>query len=253
MISFPNAKINLGLNVIEKRSDGYHNIESIFYPVDLCDALEIIDSEDGKTHFVQTGLMFEGDAEDNLVMKAYRLLERDFTLPPLNIYLQKQIPFGAGLGGGSSDAAFMLKMLNEYADLHLSFEQLESYATRLGADCAFFIHNKPALVEGIGNVLTHIDFSLYDYKILIEKPEVGVSTREAYSRIKPRKRELSHLDIIRMPIIEWKHLLFNDFEDALFDSFPEIKQLKQAFYEKGALYASMSGSGSAVFGIFDKD
>ncbi|MDR1763190.1 MAG: 4-(cytidine 5'-diphospho)-2-C-methyl-D-erythritol kinase [Dysgonamonadaceae bacterium] len=252
MICFPNAKINLGLNVVSKRPDGYHKIESVFYPVDLCDALEIIDSEDGTTSFTQFGLKIDGNPEDNLVMRAYRLLAEDFPLPPLKIYLQKQIPFGAGLGGGSSDAAFMLKLLNEFASLGLSDTQMEDYAARIGADCAFFIRNRPALAEGIGNILTPIDLSLKKYRIEIEKPDVFVSTREAYSKIIPRRRGLPPAEVVKLPIAKWKKLLVNDFEDSIFALHPEIAKLKQSFYDRGALYASMSGSGSAVYGIFKK-
>ena len=252
MICFPNAKINLGLNVISKRADGYHNIETVFYPVNLCDALEIVPATEGKTVFNQTGIPIIGNPEDNLVMKVYNLLKKDFDLPEISIYLRKQIPVGAGLGGGSSDVAFMIKMLNDFAGLKLSVEQMEDYAGRIGADCPFFIQNKPVFAEGSGNVFSPVTVSLQDYNLVIAKPSVSVSTKEAYAKIKPQHPKVSLKEIIRLPIEEWKSRLFNDFEPGVFTQYPEIGEIKQRLYDEGALYASMSGSGSAVFGIFDK-
>jgi 4-diphosphocytidyl-2-C-methyl-D-erythritol kinase len=251
MICFPNAKINLGLNVIERRADGYHNIETIFYPVPLCDVLEIVPSETGQTSFVQTGIPVDGDAADNLVMKAYRLLDGDFHLPPLSIFLRKQIPFGAGLGGGSSDAAFMIKLVNDFAGLGMSDEMMEDYASQLGADCPFFIRNEPVFAEGTGNVFSAVDLSLEGYCLVLVKPDAGVSTRDAYSMIKPHKPEFPLREVIGRRVEEWKGVLTNDFEDSVFRFAPEVGQAKRELYDAGAVYASMSGSGSAVFGIFD--
>jgi 4-diphosphocytidyl-2-C-methyl-D-erythritol kinase len=251
MIIFPNAKINFGLNVVSRRADGYHNIETVFYPVPLCDALEIVPAANGETTFTQSGIQVDGDAENNLVMKAYRLLSRDFSLPPVDIYLRKQIPFGAGLGGGSADAAFMLKLLNDFADLGLSEDELENYASRLGADCSVFIRNKPVFAEGTGNIFSPTDLSLRGYTLVLIKPEIHISTKDAYAAICPHKPEHSIKDIIQMPVSEWKNLLVNDFEEGVFAREPAIGKIKQELYDAGAIYASMSGSGSSVYGIFD--
>jgi len=253
MICFPNAKINLGLHVLSKRADGYHNIETVFYPVDLYDALEIVPAEGRETSFTQTGISIEGKPEDNLVIKAYHLLKKNYDLPDITIYLRKQIPPGAGLGGGSSDAAFMIKLLNDFAALNLSVEQMEVYARRIGADCPFFIRNKPIFAEGTGNVFSPVNISLQAYHIIIRKPDVSISTKEAYARVKPQQPAVPLKEIIRLPIHEWKKYLVNDFEAGVFAQYPEIREIKQRMYTEGAIYASMSGSGSAVYGIFDKD
>ena len=250
MIAFPNAKINLGLNIVSKRPDGYHNIETVFYPIDLCDALEIVPAKEGTTKFFQMGMPEEDDPQKNLVMKAYRLLESHHVLPSLDIYLDKHIPLGAGLGGGSADAAFMLRLLNDFAELNLSSEQLEEYAGQLGADCAFFIRNRPVFAEGIGTVLTPISLSLEGYRIALIKPDVHVSTQEAYAHVKPQQPQEHITDILQLPVNEWKNRLINDFEASVFARYPQIEKIKQRLYEDGALYASMSGSGSSVFGIF---
>ena len=252
MICFPNAKINLGLHVLSKRADGYHNLETVFYPVNICDALEIVPAEEGKTTFSQTGIPVDGKPEDNAVMKAYYLLKKDFDLPEIAIYLRKQIPVGAGLGGGSSDAAFMIKLLNDFANLKLSIQQMEEYAGRIGADCPFFIQNKPVFAEGIGNVFSPVNISLQDYHIVVVKPSVSVSTGEAYSKVKPQQPAVPLKEIIRLPVKEWKNNLINDFEPEIFVQYPEIAEIKQQFYAEGAIYASMSGSGSSVFGVFDE-
>lgn len=252
MICFPNAKINLGLHILSKRADGYHNIETIFYPVEMYDALEMVPASDGVTALTQTGIPVAAKPEDNLVMKAYRLLREDFYLPELSIYLRKQIPSGAGLGGGSSDAAFMIKMLNDFAGLKLSVGQMQEYAGRIGADCPFFIQNKPVFAGGTGNVFSPVTISLENYRLAVVKPSVSVSTQEAYAQVSPRQPAVSLKEIIRLPVEEWKNHLVNDFEAGVFAQFPEIEEVKQQMYAEGALYASMSGSGSAVFGIFDK-
>lgn len=257
MIAFPNIKINLGLSITEKRPDGYHNLETVFYPVALEDALEIrplpkasLPEADKKITLHQYGMEIAGNPEDNLVTKAYSLLDKEFHLPPVEIHLYKHIPSGAGLGGGSSDAAFMMKLLNEQFHLNLSEEQLEIYAATLGADCAFFIKNKPVYAEGIGNIFSPIELSLKGYQIMIVKPNVFVSTREAFANIHPHHPEYPVKEVIRRPITEWKDILINDFESSVFPQHPVIGEIKEELYNQGALYASMSGSGSSVFGLF---
>lgn len=255
MIVFPNIKINLGLSITEKRPDGYHNLETVFYPVALEDALEIraLPEADKKITLHQYGMEIAGNPEDNLVAKAYSLLDKEFHLPPVEIHLYKHIPSGAGLGGGSSDAAFMLKLLNGHFHLNLSEEQLEIYAATLGADCAFFIKNKPVYAEGIGNIFSPIELSLKGYQIMIVKPDVFVSTREAFANIHPHHPEYPVKEVIRRPVAEWKDTLINDFEASVFPQHPVIGEIKQELYNQGALYASMSGSGSSVFGLFAPD
>lgn len=255
MITFPNAKINLGLSITEKRPDGYHNLETVFYPVPLEDALEIRTSSEAGPKFTlhSYGLDIVGSPEDNLVIKAYSLLDKEFHLPPVEIHLYKHIPSGAGLGGGSSDAAFMLKLLNEHYQLKQSESQLETYATALGADCAFFIKNSPTFAEGIGNLFSPITLSLKGYQILIVKPNVFVSTREAFSNIRPHRPECSIKDIIQRPLHEWKELLMNDFEASVFPQYPVIEEIKKELYSNRAIYVSMSGSGSSVFGLFNPE
>jgi 4-diphosphocytidyl-2-C-methyl-D-erythritol kinase len=248
MIVFPNAKINIGLNVVSKREDGYHNLETIFYPIKLTDALEVIEAEESGLSI--SGIEIEGTPENNLILKAYQLLKTDFNLPPLQFHLHKIIPFGAGLGGGSSDAAFTLKALNECYNLGLQLEQLESYAFQIGADCPFFIQNKPTFATGIGNKFHDIELNLSDYEIIILKPNISVSTPEAYSNVIPRNPKFRLPQIIKTPVEDWKNLIVNDFEKSVFTKYPQIAELKQLLYDSGASYSSMSGSGSAVFGIF---
>ena len=254
MITFPNVKINLGLSITEKRPDGYHNLETVFYPVALEDALEVRTSSATAPHrkftLHQHGLEIAGPPEDNLVAKAYQLLDEEFNLPPVDIHLFKHIPSGAGLGGGSSDAAFMLKLLNEHFHLNLSDDQLETYAATLGADCAFFIRNKPTFAEGIGNIFSPIELSLSGYGIMIVKPDIFVSTREAFSNIHPHRPAHPIKEVIQRPVGEWKETLINDFETSVFPLHPAIGAIKEELYNQGAAYASMSGSGSSVFGLF---
>lgn len=252
MITFPNAKINLGLNIVEKRPDGYHNLETVFYPVPVEDALEvnILNESTQKFRLHQAGLEITGKAENNLVVKAYKLLDERFNLPPVDIHLFKHIPSGAGLGGGSSDAAYMLKLLNEKFNLKLSDENLEEYAARLGADCAFFIRNAPTYAEGIGNIFSPISLSLKGYQIVLVKPDIFVSTRDAFAQIKPHRQEIPLKEVIKQPIEEWKERMVNDFEESVFPQFPAIKEIKEKLYEAGAIYAAMTGSGSSVFGLF---
>lgn len=253
MITFPNAKINLGLNIVEKRPDGYHNLETVFYPIPVKDALEFVPSAKAATSFSLSGIEVGGDAESNLVMRALRLLEKDFSIPPIDIFMEKAIPFGAGLGGGSADAAFMLKMLNAEFRLQLSDCQLEAYAAQLGADCAFFIKNKPVFATGIGTVFEPIDFSLKGYFLVLVKPDIHVSTPLAYSLVRPHAPEFPLKEWLQKPIEEWKGHVVNDFELSVFTKFPAIAAIKDELYRQGALYASMSGSGSSVFGLFDKE
>ena len=252
MITFPNAKINLGLNIVEKRPDGYHNLETVFYPVPVEDALEvnILNESTQKFRLHQAGLEIAGEAENNLVVKAYKLLDERFNLPPVDIHLFKHIPSGAGLGGGSSDAAYMLKLLNEKFNLKLSDENLEEYAARLGADCAFFIRNTPTYAEGIGNIFSPISLSLKGYQIVLVKPDIFVSTRDAFAQIKPHRQEIPLKEVIKQPIQEWKERMVNYFEESVFPQFPAIKEIKEKLYEAGAIYAAMTGSGSSVFGLF---
>ncbi len=255
MILFPNAKINIGLFVTEKRPDGFHNLETIFYPVtSLADILEIkiADAPNGTVNFKNSGLLIDCPEDKNLVIKAYRLLEREFALPAVNVHLHKIIPFGAGLGGGSADAAFMLVGLNSMFNLGLSETSLEKYAAELGSDCAFFIKNKPAFAHGRGELLEAIDINLDDYQIVVEKPDVAVSTKEAYAGITPIPAPFNLRNINDLPINEWSNHITNDFEKSILKAHPEIQEYKDLMYKRGAVYASMSGSGSAVFGIFKK-
>ena len=256
MLTFPNAKINLGLNITRRKLDGYHDLETVFYPIPLEDALEIVPLQAaGAQKYVLHlhGDEVAGHPEDNLVVKAYRMLDQDFDLPPTDIHLFKHIPSGAGLGGGSADAAFMLKMLNELYAIGLTEEQLEAYAARLGADCAFFIRNKPVYAEGIGNLFTPISLSLEGYKLWVVKPDVFVSTRDAFAQVRPRPADVSPKESVRLPLAEWRHSLVNDFEESIFPRFPRIAEIKEEMYRMGAIYASMSGSGSSVYGLFSDD
>lgn len=255
MITFPNAKINLGLNIVEKRPDGYHNLETIFYPIPLQDALEITPWEGGERKYklAQSGIQIAGDDESNLVVKAYKLLDNLHNLPPIEINLLKHIPSGAGLGGGSADAAFMLCMLNQHFQLNIPNEQLEVYAAQLGADCAFFVENKPTFAEGIGNIFSPIELSLKGYKLLLVKPDIFVSTRDAFAQIKPKRPSISLKEVAKMPVEAWKTYMVNDFEESVFPQFPAIADIKAKLYDMGAIYASMSGSGSSVFALFKGD
>ena len=252
MITYPNAKINLGLNIVEKRPDGYHNLETVFYPINLQDALEV-NLLEGEEEFSLkvSGVPIEGEPENNLVVKAYRLLKKDYPeMPAIDIHMYKHIPTGAGLGGGSADAAFMIKLLNDKFKLNLSIEKMEEYAAILGADCAFFIQNKPVFATGIGNIFEPIQLSLKGYYLVLVKPDIFVSTKDAFANIIPMKPNHSLKEIIRMPVETWRATMKNDFEDSVFKKFPEIAAIKDKLYDMGAIYASMSGSGSSVFGIF---
>lgn len=253
MITFPNAKINLGLNIVEKRPDGYHNLETIFYPINLQDALEVTRRENNDKEYTLhiSGSPLEGEPEDNLVVKAYKLLKKDYPgLLPVDIHMYKHIPAGAGLGGGSSDATCMIKLLNDKFSLELSTERMEEYAVKLGADCAFFIRNKPVFATGIGNLFEPVELSLKGYHIILIKPDIFVSTRDAFAEIKPVRPAVSLKEIVKQPMETWKNSMKNDFEDSVFKKFPEIAAIKDELYDLGAVYAAMSGSGSSVYGIF---
>ena len=248
MKAFPNVKINVGLHVLRKRSDGYHDLETLFVPYpDIHDDLEI--EEAGEFSFDGEGVTWEND----LTVRAYRLLEADFGLPPVAIRLRKMAPVGAGLGGGSSDAAFALTMLDSIFGLGLGQERLAAYAARLGSDCPFFIYNRPMVGRGRGELLTPCPVDLSPYRIEITVPQgVSVSTREAYGGIVPHERLTPIEDILSLPVAQWRGLLENDFEPQVFALHPELAAIKERFYASGALYAAMSGSGSAVYGIFEK-
>ncbi|MCT4645221.1 MAG: 4-(cytidine 5'-diphospho)-2-C-methyl-D-erythritol kinase [Carboxylicivirga sp.] len=252
MICYPNSKINIGLNVVEKRADGYHNIETIFYPIPLNDALEAVINKDGESDYIYSNSGIEVDAkpEDNICIKALRLIKENYTVPPVRVHLHKMIPFGAGLGGGSADGAFMLKLINKEFELNIPDKEIHQMATRLGADCPFFINNQSAYATGIGEILEPIELNLSDYHLALVKPQIHVSTPQAYAGVKPQATEHSLKELVKLPIEQWKHHIKNDFEASVFKQFPEIGRLKMQLYEAGALYACMSGSGSSVFGIF---
>ena len=277
MICFPNAKINIGLNILRKREDGYHDIESVMYPLKeiLYDALEIItpplpSPKERETELYISGIPVQGGKENNLCVKAYEMLKKDFNLPPVKIYLHKAIPMGAGLGGGSADGAFMLKLLNDEFELKLSEKKLMSYASKLGSDCPFFIRNEAALVTGRGSCLTpypspkergesheHKPF-LSGYYIVVIYPNIHVSTAEAYGEWDKGqgasdKEQGTLNNLIKLPIEKWKNTIVNDFEAPVFKKHPVLKKIKEKLYSLGAVYASMSGSGSAVYGIFEKE
>tara|TARA_Y100001954_G_scaffold224618_1_gene264237 strand:- start:1494 stop:2243 length:750 start_codon:yes stop_codon:yes gene_type:complete len=249
MIVYPNAKINLGLNILKKRNDGYHDISSVFYPVkESVDILEIIKFD--TLEFVNSGIKIP-DGE-NICEKAWKLLHKDYGIGNVKIHLHKQIPVGGGLGGGSSDASFTLKALNDLFELNLSNLELQEYSLLLGADCPFFIDNRPKLVEGIGEKMISVDLDLSEFEIRLINPGIHISTQEAYNGVLPRTPELSLEEIIELPINEWKNKLQNDFEDSIFTQYSSLKDIKNYLYDEGAIYASMSGSGSVVYGIFEK-
>lgn len=248
MIYFPHCKINIGLQITNKRSDGFHDIETIFYPVAIQDALEFVEAREFQ--FTLSGIDIEGDDNDNLVVKAYNLLKSEYKLPPLHIHLHKHIPSGAGLGGGSSDAAFMLSELNEHFDLKIKMRKLMEYALQLGSDCPFFINPVPSLAKGRGEILEEIEINLSDMFLAVIKPPIHISTAEAYKNIVPKIPEISLAELIKEPIEKWKNTVHNQFEDYAFSKYPEIQNIKDELYNNGATFALMSGSGSAVYGIF---
>ena len=250
MIVYPNAKINLGLNIIGRRADGYHDICTVMYPIPLTDELEI-EKADGFSFSID-GIPLADDGRENLVVRAWRMVHEAYNIGNVSIRLTKRIPSGAGLGGGSADAAFTVKALSELFGLRISAEEMQRMVARLGADCAFFIKNVPALCEGIGDRMTEIALDLGGYVLVLVKPDVFVSTADAYAGCTPQPWERGLEKLIRHPIEEWKNAIKNDFERQVFAKFPELEGLKNGFYDAGALYSAMSGSGSSVFGIFAK-
>jgi len=255
MITFPNAKINIGLNILSKRVDGYHNLQTIFYPVGIKDALEIIDADeqDEDIVFSSSGLDIQGRPEDNLCIKAYRLLQKDFPqVTPVKMHLHKTIPMGAGMGGGSADAAFALKLLNNKFQLNLSLQELVNYALQLGSDCPFFLLNHPCYATGRGEIMEPVNIDLSSFQVLIVNPGIHINTAKAFSQIEAGKNTADLRTLTAQPIDQWKRTVINDFEASVFAQYPGIAAIKNELYDKGAVYASMSGSGSTVYGIFDK-
>lgn len=248
MITYPIAKINIGLLVTEKRPDGFHNLETIFYPIRMQDILEVIEADEFK--FSLSGIAVEGDPNENLVVKAYQLIKNDFQIPAVQVHLHKNIPSGAGLGGGSSDAAYMLLTLNELFNLNLSQEQLMDYALKLGSDCPFFIQGKPVFATGRGELMQDCHVELKDFFLILVKPPVHVSTAAAYQNIVPQRSRLSLKGLIGFPVTKWKGNIQNHFEKYVFQAYPEVENIKKTLYEQGAVFAQMSGSGSAVYGLF---
>ena len=270
MLCFPNCKINLGLYVTNRRDDGYHDIETVFYPLPLLDVLEIVPAAETQLHL--SGLAVSGNIADNLVWKAYQLLHKNIPekniplapfaphkasakggIPPLDIYLNKTIPMGAGLGGGSADGAYMLRLLNDYCHLSLSNEELASFAAQLGSDCPFFIYNSPQFATGRGELMTEIALNLDGYSIQLICPDVHMATATAFSLITPKPAAYDLRQLPKLPIEQWKTNISNDFEQIVFQQHPVLADIKQQLYEGGAIYAAMSGSGSVIFGIFPKD
>ena len=255
MVAFPNCKINIGLRIIEKRPDGFHNLETIFYPVGWKDAVEIISKPEGSSmvSWSQSGIVIPGDAQDNLCIKAYHLLQADFPeIPPVNMHLLKAIPMGAGLGGGSADAAFVLQLLNTKYSLGLTNKQLIEYALKLGSDCPFFIINKPCFATGRGEILEEISLDLSAYKILLVNPGIHINTGWAFSKLDPKKPATSLSELVTLPIHQWQPHILNDFENPVMEAHPELTEIKEALLNNGAVYATMSGSGSSFYGIFPK-
>ncbi|MGC8824113.1 MAG: 4-(cytidine 5'-diphospho)-2-C-methyl-D-erythritol kinase [Bacteroidales bacterium] len=251
MIVFPNAKINLGLHVVEKRTDGYHNLQTVFFPIPLFDVLEIVESSNEGLRLFNYGLTIDIPPQENICARAYQLIAERYHLPSLDIYLYKHIPFGAGLGGGSSDAAHTLLLLNKMFRLDIPFETLLEMALLLGSDCPFFLYNKAMYATGRGEVLQPIELNLSGKYLVVIKPAVHVSTAEAYKGVLPQRPAHDLREVLKLPVVEWKHYLSNDFEPSVFVKYPLLQHIKEQLYEMGALYAAMSGSGSALFGIFE--
>ncbi|WP_419800981.1 4-(cytidine 5'-diphospho)-2-C-methyl-D-erythritol kinase [Mucilaginibacter sp.] len=250
MIVFPNAKINIGLNVVSKRADGYHNLETAFCPIKINDALEVVLGE--ATQFTSSGIFIPGNPENNLCLKAYELIKRDLDLPPMKIHLHKNIPIGAGLGGGSADCGFFIRLINDLCNLNLSAENMKDYARQLGADCAFFIDNKPVFAFDKGDQFEELELDLSAYYLVLVMPPVYVSTAEAYASVQPKPAAFDLKSVLKSPVEEWKTKVKNDFEVSIFRHHPQILWVKEALYQNGALYAAMSGSGASVFGIFNQ-
>jgi 4-diphosphocytidyl-2-C-methyl-D-erythritol kinase len=253
MVTFPCAKLNLGLEILRKRLDGFHDIDSVFYPIPFHDALEAVpERRSFSTHFHFSGMEIPGRSSDNLIAKALEHLRKETVIPPLTVFLHKAIPMGAGLGGGSSDAAFFLKLVNSLCDQPVSLETLEKIAAELGSDCSFFLDPRPKRATGRGEKLEPIELDLTGKKLVVVCPEIHVSTAEAYAGVTPREDFPSPADIVKLPMVEWQAKLVNRFEESVFVKYPELKYTKEHLISSGAIYASMTGSGSAIFGIFDE-
>lgn len=256
MLVFSNCKINLGLNVINKRLDGFHNLKTVFYPINWLDALEVIEDDRSKNgfNFSQSGLTIDVPIENNLIYKAWQVINNKTKIPPIKVNLVKRIPMGAGLGGGSSNAAYFITLINSKFDLGFSSDEMIQLSAQIGSDCAFFINNKPVFAEGKGDVLSSININLNQYYILLVFPNIYCNTKDAFNNLNYKTPTIELKTIIeKMPIGEWKNNLINDFEQSIFLKHPKIKELKELFYSEGAVYSSMSGSGSCVFGIFDQE
>jgi len=251
MVRFPNAKINLGLRVLRKRDDGFHDIETILYPVEIYDALELIRAPGRPFTFSASGKNIPGSAESNLCAMAFALMKEEYSIPNVSIHLHKCIPMGAGLGGGSSDAAYVLMMINEMFELNLDMAVLQDLASRLGSDCPFFIHGQAAIAHGRGEIISALPLSLDTYHLLIIKPDIHINTAEAYSNIQAASHDMALIELAQKPIAEWRDQIFNDFESYAFIKHPVLDEIKSLMYQQGALYASLTGSGSALYGIFD--
>ncbi len=249
MILFPSAKINLGLRVTSKRSDGFHNIESVFYPVPLHDVIEFMEASEFKLTIY--GKSVPGKLSDNLLYKTWELLKKHYDIPPVEVHLLKNIPVGSGFGGGSADAAFFMKGLNDFFQLRITDERLLTLATQLGSDCSFFIQNMPALVTGRGEIIQPCNLNLSGFFLILIIPKLNLSTSGLFSRIIPKATTISVSEIVRKPVKQWKQLLFNDFEKIVFQDYPKLSKLKQELSKRGALYASMTGTGSALYGLFE--
>lgn len=252
MIDFPNSKINIGLHILRKRTDGFHEIESLFYPVPLKDVLEIIPAKDGNFDFRASGMPIPGNPSENICVKAYELVKAKYGIPPVKMHLHKAVPMQAGLGGGSADGAFSLKLLDALFKLKPGNAKLKELAQQLGSDCPFFIENRPAIARGRGELLKTLDFDLSGYYLVLVKPDLNISTAEAYAMVRPDPGRPSLEKVIDIPVASWKDHVQNDFEKSLFSKYPELAHIKKKLYANGAIYASMSGSGSTVYGLFEE-
>ncbi len=253
MVCFPNAKINIGLNIVAKRTDGFHDIETVFYPIQLSDVLEFVPAKNKETTINTTGVALNIPEKENICYKAYQLLAKKYEIPPLEVHLHKIIPSGAGLGGGSADAAFFFKELNEFYKINLTEDKLGSLAAQIGSDCAFFIKNEPVFAYGRGEKFQQVNLNLSDYFIYLVKPEVFVGTADAYAGVSPSIPSKSLKELINEPIENWKDTVLNDFELSIFKKFPLLNEIKMELYNQGAVYAAMSGSGSSIYGIFKQE
>lgn len=253
MIVRPNAKINIGLNIVSKRADGFHNLETLMVPLGMTDELKLTENKHigaKKFELIIDGLAIDGALDSNLVSRAYYLLNADFNLPPVKASLRKQVPMGAGLGGGSADCAFMVTALNKMFDLKLSVQDMQRYASMLGSDCAFFVQNKPAYATGRGEILNPVKIDLSNYTIVVVKPDVHVNTSQAYGLLVPQAPKYPIMDLLSKSPEEWNGKMVNDFEKPIFGMYPVLSKIKDALYRQGAAYASMTGSGSAIYGLF---